>query len=209
MNHESSLEPAPLDAPSAPPTKAASIQFLHSGLGELVGIVVSLGAVYFANHLLPNQTRAATQMVARTLGKWRGTHAHEQEICARKIMDVTLMNIGGLSNMSAQFALHRTSIAPDDRPPLAHELGRLFTGRVVGTVTAIGTLALTQKNAPSAMKKTEQHLSKCFGSTTASNRFSELLVSDIIQSVGAVAGNAPAQILFDKLVSTPIQSERS
>ena len=182
---------------------------MHSGLGELVGIAVSLGTVYFANHLLPNQTRAATQMVARILGKWRGTQAQAQEICAHKIMDVTLMNIGGLSNMVAQFALHRTSIAPDDRQPLAHEIGRLFTGRVVGTITAIGTLALTQKNAPSAMKKSEQRLSKLLGSTTASSRFSELFVSDIIQSAGAIAGNAPAQILFDKLVATPIKSTRA
>jgi hypothetical protein len=209
MNSESPLETAPYDAPSAPSTKAASTQFLHSGLGEVVGIAVSLGAVYFANHLLPNQTRVATQMVARTLGKWRGTPMHQQEICARKIIDVTLMNIGGLSNMGAQFALHRTSIAPEDRPPLTHELGRLFTGRVVGTITAIGTLALTQKNAPLAMKSTEQRLSRFLGNTAASSRFSELFISDIIQSVGAVAGNAPAQILFDKLVSTPIKSERS
>jgi len=203
--------PTPNQAPDQPlalSPKKFSTQFAHSALGEVVGLTVSLGAVYFAHHLLPNQTRAVTHKIAEKLGHWRSTHAHEQALCARKIMDVTLMNIGGLSNMGVQFCLHRTSMKPEDRPPLALELGRLLGGRVAGTVTAIGTLALAQAHAPSTIMKSERQLSKLLGNTATTARFSELFISDITQSVGALVGNVPAQILYDKLVGNTVKPSR-
>ena len=110
------------------------------------------------------------------------------------------MNIAGLSNMGMQFALHRTSMNPEDKPPLAHELGRLVAGRVVGTATAVSTLALAHTYTPKAMASTQHFGSKLLGNTAKTDRFSELLLSNIIQSAGALVGNVPAQLLYDKVV---------
>lgn len=188
--------------------KAAASQLLHSALGEVVGLSVSLGAVYVANHLFPGQTRWATKKIAERLGTWRGTAPTEQLACAGKIMDVTLMNIGGLSNMATQFTLHRQAMKPEDRQPLGYDLGRLLAGRVAGTATSIGTLALTQKHMSSRMFRSERRVSDILGGGAASDRFAELFVSDIIQSIGAMPGNVTAQLLYDHVVGNAPKQEK-
>jgi hypothetical protein len=94
---------------------------------------------------------------------------------------------------------------PEDKPPLAYELGRLITGRVVGTVTAIGALAFARIHAPKAMAGGEHRISNIFGNNATSLRFSELLLSNIVQSAGALAGNVPAQLLYDKVVGNQLK----
>lgn len=180
--------------------KAASSQLLHSALGEVVGLSVSLGAVYVANHMFPGQTKWATKKIAERLGTWRGTAPTEQLACASKIMDVTLMNIGGISNMATQFTLHRHATNPEDRQPLGHDIGRLLAGRVAGTVTSIGSLAFAQKHMPSGIGKSERRISDVMGKGPAAERFAELFISDIIQSIGAIPGNVSAQLLYDQIV---------
>ena len=118
-----SEDPA-VDKPIDSSSKKLTTQLLHSSLGEAAGFSVSIGAVYLAHYLMPSQTRAVTETLAERIAKWRGTHAGEERDLAKKVVDVTLMNVGGLSNMAMQFSLHRASMEPEDKPPLAHELGR-------------------------------------------------------------------------------------
>jgi hypothetical protein len=188
------------DAPEIPVSKKISAQLWHSTLGEIASHAVSIGAVYATHHLLPNQTQAATQKLAKAFGKMRSTSTQEQLNLAKEVMDFTLANIAGTSNMGVQFIMHRRSMKPEDKPPLPHELGRVILGRIAGTITCGGTLALAKTHAPKAMLGTEHQISKLLGNTKATDRFSELLLSNIVQSAGALAGNVPSQLLYDKLV---------
>jgi hypothetical protein len=70
----------------------------------------------------------------------------------------------------------------------------------VGTATAVGTLAFARTYTPKAMAGGEHHLSKLLGNNAKSLRFSELLLSNLVQSSGALAGNVPTQLLYDKVV---------
>ena len=185
---------------SKKPLKKASTQLLHSSLGEAAGFAVSLGAVYFADCLLPGPTSRATKRVAQALSRWRHTETAQEIACARKIIDVSLMNIGGLTNMGTQFTLHRYGINPEERAPLAQDLGRLLTGRLVGTATSIGALAFTQKHMSSAISTGEKGISDALAGGAAGDRFAELLISNIIQSIGALPGSVSAQLLYDRVM---------
>lgn len=174
-------------------------QLSISTLGEVTGYAIGIGAVYIAESLCPKQTRACIDGLAVKLGKSRGTSAVAQHDLAHKIVDVTVMNIGGFVNMATQFTLHRRAQNPEDRAPLAQDFGRVLTGRVAGTATAVGTLALAETFQPLRMKQSANALSRLMGNRP---RLAELAVSNLVQSAGALVGNVPAQILYDDLVGT-------
>ena len=170
-----------------------------SALGELSGYAVGIGAVYAAESLCPRQTRACIEGLARKLGQSRGTSAAAQHDLAHKIVDVAVMNIGGCVNMATQFAMHRHAQPPEDRAPLLQDVGRIVSGRIAGTATAVGALALAETFQPVRMQRSTQTLSRLLGNHP---RLAELALSNLVQSAGALVGNVPAQMLYDQLVGT-------
>ena len=161
---------------------------------------LALARCIWAHHVFPKQSNDFIGKLAVKLGEWRGTSPVAQQILARQITDVTVMNIGGLANMGGQFALHRKGFDPKERSTVKSDFGRVITGRVAGTATAIGMVAIAKTLGPQAMKRSEQALSSLMGNSAKSDRFVELFISNAIQSVGGIAGNVPAQLLYDKLV---------
>lgn len=183
-------------------------QILNTALGEVVATAVSIGAVYVKDHLFPGQTERATQAIAKILGGWRETSPETQQALAAKILDVTAMHLGGLANMVTQFALRRARQPKAEQTPFLYEVGRLLFGRAAGTVMSIGTLALAESQAPDAMRQGEAKIASALDAVGKivriedkhKARLSELLVSSLVQSAGAMVGNAPAQLLFDRIV---------
>ena len=178
----------PVDDTSSPPA-AISHQARISVAGEMVGLAVSIGAVYAAERLAPRQLNAFTERLARALGEHRGTGSEQQLATARKIADFSIMNIGGLMNVGTQFALHRHAQPRDERAPLASDFGRVLTGRAVGTGTAGLALLMAEKYLPGRMLGHQ-------------SRLGELAISSLIQSAGALPGNISAQLLYDQLLGT-------
>ncbi len=183
---------------SAPDAAAKPLdrQTRISALGEVSGYAVGLGAVYLADYLLPKQKRGAIDWLARQLGRWHGTGGEAQQVLAGKIADVTVMNLGGLVNMGTQFTLHRHAQPSDERTPLGEELGRVLTGRVAGTATAVGALTLASTLLPGPLASVEAAAGKLLGNRP---RLGALAVSNLVQSLGALMGNVPAQLLYDRL----------
>ena len=175
-------------------------QVKNSVLGETVAFSVALGAVYASERLLPKQVETLVAYLAKKIGAWRGTSAEQQTILAKKIYDVGIMNIAGISGMAVQFGIRRTHQKPEERNTLGYELARLGTGRIAGTLTALSALGLMNMRAPKLMQKMEKGLSAKFGGSKTSDRIAELAVSNAVQSAGAVPGNSLAQILFDQIV---------
>ena len=195
------------DIPEEPPTKAAK-QLRASVLGEVTGFACAIGAVYIAERMTPHQTNQIIESIARRLGKWRGTNAEIEKKLAHKVVDVGLMNVGGVVNMATQFTLHRQQVPESEREPLSYDLGRVITGRIGGTATAIGTLALAETFAPKLMNHGTTGAGKLLGNSTKSIRFAELALSNLVQSIGALAGNVPAQLLYDKVLGRDQKPER-
>lgn len=193
----SDVEPS-VNAAFSPSASVAQQAFV-SAVGEIVGLTVSIGAVYCAEHLAPRQMQSLTQRLARTLGKHAGDSHEQQLAAARKIADFSIMNMGGLMNMSTQFALHRHAQSADERAPLARDLGRVITGRMAGTVTAGLSLLMAEKHLPGGMDKVERRVGQIFG---RSARLGELVTSSLVQSAGALPGNVSAQLLYDRLFET-------
>lgn len=177
----------------APVARQAKLSFL----GELSGFAVGIGAVYVAERACPQQTRALIEKLASKLGSWRRTSAAQERQLAHDIVDVAYMNVGGLVNMGTQFALRRHGQKPEAREPLAYDLGRVLSGRAGGTATALGTWALAKTLQPQLMQRSESGLGRLMGDR---QRLAGLAISNGIQSVGALAGNIPAQLLYDKLI---------
>lgn len=174
-------------------------QTRFSLIGEGVGFCVSMGAVYLAEFCCPNETRALTGSLAKQLGAWRGTSAVKEQELAKKIMDVTLMNIGGIANMGAQFGLHRYQTEQQELLPFGAELGRVLVGRVGGTATALGALAIAENCLPNLTNWGSRHPSAFAHPSYA--RFTDLALNNLVQSAGALVGNIPAQLLYDKVVT--------
>lgn len=184
-------------------------QFGNSGMAEITAFAVAIGAVYATERLFPHQTQAFVSRLAEKLGEWRGKDTATQQALAKKIVDVTIMNLGGAASLGVQFGLRRAQQKEEggEKTPLLYEAGRLAAGRILGTATAIGTLALMETRAPGIMKQAESGVSRLFGASPKSDRFAALAVSDAVQSVGATLGNAPAQVLYDHLVGTPEKNQ--
>ena len=162
-------------------------------VSECAAIAVSLCAVYAAEGIFPEHMEAASATLARQLGRWKNTPGAVQEPLARRLTDAAVMNIGGVANMGLQFALHRQEQPKEERLPLAQEAGRLLSGRAAGTLGAFTALALASPHLPTAQASDTASASK--------RRFTELVTNNAIQSLGALAGNIPAQVLYDRLVS--------
>lgn len=181
---------------TAPTPTSLARQTGISTLGEIAGLVVSIGAVYGAEYLAPHQTRGFIQRLARALSHHRGESIESQFVTAHKIADFAIMNVGGMVNMSTQFALHRYCQSPEERPPLGHGLGRVLAGRLVGTVTAGSALVLAECHAPQGLESVKQRMGTMLGNH---RRLGELTTSSVIQSAGALPGNVAAQLLYDRL----------
>jgi hypothetical protein len=188
---------------SAEQTKPLLRQVATSALGEVAAFSIAIGAVYVTEHLFPKQTQAFVSRLAEHLGRWRGVSPETQHVLAKRILDVGVMNIGGTVNMGVQFTMRRINQKPEEKTPLLYELGRLAAGRIIGTATAFSALALMHSHASSWINKTERGLTNRLGGAARDARLSELLVSNTVQSVGAIAGNVPAQLLYDRLVNPP------
>ena len=179
-------------------------------LGEVVATAVSIGAVYAKDYLFHDQNEKAAAGIANIIARYRGTSGAVELKLAGEILDITAMHLGGLANVTTQFALRRAQQSPETRTSFLYEAGRLLFGRCAGTVTSIGTLALAKSQAPGAMRYGEGKMESLVGAVgkltrlapneAMHTRLAELMVSNLVQSAGAVAGNAPAQLLFDKLM---------
>lgn len=187
----------PDDAAAETPARR---QVRTSFVGEISGFACSIGAVYVAERVCPQQTTRFIGRLAEQLGRWRGTSAAVEKALAHKVADVTLMHTGGLANMATQFIWRRRQQRPEERQPLAYDVGRVVTGRAGGTVTAISALALAETFAPKLMDQGEHGAGRLLGNRPGSLRFAELALSSLVQSIGAMAGNVPAQLLYDKLL---------
>jgi hypothetical protein len=113
------------------------------------------------------------------------------------------MNIGGVANLSTQFALRRSQMSEDEKRPLGLELGRLITGRLAGTAGA--ALALTcaelhgvNTKITGSIARKIPFLDKIHIEGTS---LSALFASDLIQSIGAIGPNILAQQLYDRVAS--------
>jgi hypothetical protein len=186
---------AKVPVPDITPVTTVASQTRTSFIGESIGFACSLGAVYLTERACPELTRQANEKLAERLGTWRHTNAAKQKAMAEDVVDFAIMNVAGLVNMASQFAIRRHSQKPDERPPLGYELGRLATGRFAGTVTAAGALAFMKTNAPRLMNE-----NTLLGKGPKNVRFAELALSNLVMSLGALGGNVPAQLLYDRLV---------
>lgn len=179
-----------------PATTSLANQAAISAMGEILGLAVSIGAVYGAERVAPAQTRNLIQRVAKTLSQSRGGSVESQLANAQKIADFTIMNMGGFVNMGTQFALHRYWQAPPERLSLGYEFGRVLTGRLVGTVTAGSALWLAESRVPHGMDRVERRMGSLLGNHP---RLGELATSSLLQSAGALPGSIGAQLLYDRL----------
>jgi len=177
-----------------------------SAFSEMLGLGVSIGAVYGAHYAAPQQTRALIHRLAGMLGRYHGSAAEHHLASAQKIADFTLMNIGGLMNMGSQFAMHRYTQPPEERAPLAQELGRVLSGRLAGTLGAGVALVAAEHWTPRAMDRMERVAGKALGNHP---RLGELGVSSLVQSVGALPGNVAVQLLYDKITGRTAPLQRS
>lgn len=190
----------PADTPEDATASSAKQQTRQSILGEVTGYACGIGAVYVAEAMCPNQTRALIARLAESLGRWRGTSATVEAELARKVTDLAIMNVGGFVNMGTQFFWRRHQQSREERQPLPYELGRVMTGRIGGTITAFGTWALAETFAPRLMQAGQQRASKLMGDHACSGQLAERAMGNLVQSVGALAGNIPAQLLYDRLL---------
>ncbi|MEJ0010432.1 MAG: hypothetical protein WDN72_08030 [Alphaproteobacteria bacterium] len=181
-------------------TEEVRQQFKYSALGEMTGFTMALGAVYLADVACPRQTQAFVRHLGGLLGKWRGTGAEAQHLLAEKITDVALMNIGGAANVALQYGLRRHDLAPDQRRSTPYEIGRLIVGRSIGTATALGSFTLAETMMPARMRAAEIWGGKLMGGSAVAEKFAGRILSDAIQSVAAVFGNIPGQVLYDKVL---------
>lgn len=185
--------------------ESATRQLRNTALGEMTAFSIAIGAVYASEMLLPKHTQALVARLAEHLGQWRGVSAETQTGFAQKILDVGIMNMAGASSFAVQFGLRRSYQSAEEKTPLWYEAGRLVAGRIVGTMTAIGALAVMGTKAPGVMRHMETGMSGKLGANIHADRFAELFVSNAVQSLGAIAGNAPAQLLYDHVVNPPKQ----
>ena len=193
------MAPSSDTTPDSLPTETTK-QVRASVVGEVTGFGCAIGAIYIAERVSPRQTAQLIESIARRLSKWRGTSVETEKQLAHKVVDVGLMNVGGMVNMGTQFAVHRAQLPQEERQPLSYDLGRVVTGRVGGTVTAISTLALAETLAPQLMSRGKMSGGKLLGNSSQNIRFAELALSNLVQSIGALAGNVPAQLLYDKVL---------
>lgn len=181
--------------PETTPVTTVASQTRTSVIGESIGFACSIGAVYLTERAFPTLTHEITDKLAGKLGKWRHTSAAAQQTMAEDVVDFAIMNVAGLVNMATQFSIRRYSEKPEERAPLGYELGRIATGRLAGTATAAGALAFMKTNAPRLMNE-----NTLLGKGRGRVRFTELALSNLVMSIGALGGNVPAQLLYDKLV---------
>ncbi len=186
--------------PSIAVRQPALLQAAQTTLGELTGFAVSIGAVYASERLCPNQVRRFTESLAKKLGEWRKLPVSSQEILAQKITDIGLMQMGGIANLGVQFSVRRSAQHEDEKQSLPYEIGRLLAGRFTGTATAMMTLAAVETKTPKLMQGGERVISRMLGHCRGSERFAELVMSNAVQTAGGMMGNAPAQLLYDKLL---------
>jgi hypothetical protein len=183
--------------------KSVNDQLAVTIMGEIVATSMAIGAVYVTDLLLPKQTEAFVARLATYMAKWRGVNAESQKLYAKKIVDVTVMNMAGLAGMGTQVAVRRAHQSEEEKTPLWYEIGRLAAGRIFGTFTSVQALTTMEKKFPSTLRSAESIISKRIGANVATDRFSELLVSNVVQAAGATVGHAPAQLLYDYLIHPP------
>lgn len=181
-----------------------AMQLRQSLAGEIVGTIVSVGAVYLARQVAPEQTERLTQLFAKILAR-HFNHTPEQAAqIAQKATDVTLMHLGGLGNMGTQMALRLRN--PELRAKFGlKELGRVIVGRTAGTIGATGAIIGLETHAPDVLRATEQVMAKGIHLGQAPDaretRLASLILSSLMQSAGAIASNTPAQLLYDRVVT--------
>ncbi|MFM9889636.1 MAG: hypothetical protein ACKVOE_03180 [Rickettsiales bacterium] len=200
---------APDDTPSRP-RKAAPLrtQFTTTALGEMTSVALAIGAVYAADLAFPKKTAAFVDKLAHGIAGWRKTSAAAEQGLAKTITDVGLMNIGGAASFGVQYGLRRNAQKEANEAlglkenPVKHsyEVARLLAGMLGGTAIAISGLALTRWKFPGIVRGGEAVIAGVVGDRPGAKRFSEVAMNNLIQLVGAVPGNAAAQLLFDRVV---------
>lgn len=204
---------------------------LNALAGEAVGHTVAIGAVYVLPPVLPGVDKALHNVFRKAIASWRGTPEEKQEEPARIAKDVAVMQTAGLSNFVTQLALLR-----QDRSAarsMGHDMGRLVSGRVGGTVASLAAEYAMREFMPGVTRAVENctanavHSTRCAFhctpkpsplSLTAPKRYdwttkgecpdeadkhlASVIVSNLVQTLGAIPGNTALQHVFDALVES-------
>lgn len=197
--------------------KAASSALIKQNLknvmwSEVVGSAVSLASVFVARKLMPEQTEQLTSRLSHALVKNNRRSPQQARENAEHIIDVVLMNLGGVAGMLTQFTLRRMN--GKGQKPLHIDLAALLLGRIGGTSTMAAGLYTTEKFAQTPLRASEATLAKGIHRLNAAisgkrdmpvsadeQRAAYVVVSNVLQSLFAAPGNTLAQTFVDREIA--------
>lgn len=179
--------------------------------GETVGSAVALASVFAARKILPAQTEHITARLTAALERNGKRTPEEARKTAERVVVIVLMNIGGLASVLTQFGMRRM-MNDAHQYSLPVDLSALLVGRIGGTTTMTAGIYGTEKLAGNSLRATEEVLAKgihwinnkALGSqeTNVSDeerRAAYVVVSNILQSIYAIPGNAGAQTFVERI----------
>jgi hypothetical protein len=202
-------EPAKVELqPTFVPTSVMS-QTMQTIVGEITGSILAIGAVYIAERGCPKHTEAFIESLAHKIGQWRGLPAHTQQKLAKEITDFGVMNLGSGANLAVQLGMRWGTRKPEEERSFAYEVPRLAVGRIGGTITAAGGLALAKTFAPRLMEGSASPAVRLFGGGLTAQWLGKQVMSNLVQSAAALPGNVPAQLLFDHLLGRDKQQAQT
>lgn len=200
---EALTAPHPKNRPSGYGTQA-----YNSAVGFLVGSVAAIGAVFTMDRFTPRQKQAVATWIENTAARygWKGL-ADEKH--AQMAVDFVVMNVAGTANEAVQYTMRKSELRHEKRSATTrpYELGRLISGRVVGTIGGAISLGLHQSRTPGFMARSDAALARWMTSgpdapSPLAERTGHLITSNFMQ-YGSYIGNASGQILYDTLISKP------
>lgn len=188
----------------------------HVAFGELLGTAVAVGAVavgrnfpagikatkkldgFFAEHLA-DLFNVTSESGLRELG--------------RKSTNTALIQLGGMTNVATQYKLLRASHESSDERPFYVDVAQVGLGRIISSIGAASMVGAGEFCAPATLRKVESGLDRAINvmrdnqaiakgvfNVSPGNPLSEILVNNVLQSMGGIPCNAVTQHLFDRLV---------
>lgn len=182
--------------------------------GEVVGSAVALGSVFAARKAFPGQTERMVSRLAGLIEKHSGKTPEDAQQAAERIVDVVLMNLGGMASMLTQFGMRR-AFRDGHHYSLPTDLAVLMAGRIAGTSTMSAGLCGTEKLAEKPLRASEEALAKgvhwlnrhALGEkgvevTEDERRAAYVVISNVLQSIYAFPGNAAAQTFAERVADS-------
>lgn len=188
--------------------------------GEVTGSAIALASVFMARKVLPEQTEQLTSRLSDILQRRSAKTPEESHMTTERVIDVVLMNVGGLASVLTQFAMRRMG-KNEHKYSLPVDLAALLVGRIGGTSTMAAGLYATEKMAGTPLRTSEDMVAKGIhwlnGKASGKEnvplsemeqRAAYVAVSNILQSLFAIPGNAMAQTFTDKVMAGKGQDAR-